>query len=437
MRGGSQEYLVRCADGNPVPFHIIYRVRELKCRKKVVALQSETIDNMQVLPKNTYNLFDAQQSCLRIISKGDYIIDRLRNIEWDFPDAKPSLLGNIHPYPAKFISEIPSTLIDCLWQGRGDFVLDPFCGSGSTLEAAQRHGIASIGVDLNPIACLISRVRTGRLGDNFLSVCNAIVGVCKSAPTGCDVPHLPHIDHWFMPEIQQSLSLLKGEIDKYADNQYYDALCFCFSSIIVKVSNQDSDTRYAFRDKKRSAADVYTYFIQSAKKLASAKQESPQAEVHVINKNTLKLTAADLPGSIGMVVTSPPYPNAYEYWLYHKYRMYWLGYNPIEVKNEEIGARAKYFRKSGYEGYDFAGQMSSLLENLYPLCADGAYLCFVIGRSKVHGRIYNNDEIISEAGENLGYHHVTTLQRNMNSKRKSFNLTHARINKEYIVVLQK
>ena len=149
------------------------------------------------------------------------------------------------------------------------------------------------------------------------------------------------------------------------------------------------------------------------------------------------MNSDDLPGSIGMVITSPPYPNAYEYWLYHKYRMYWLGYDPIEVKNEEIGARARYFKKSGYDGYDFAGQMSSLLETLYPLCADGAYLCFVIGRSKVHGRIYNNDEIISETAVNCGYHHVITLERNMNSKRKSFNLTHARINKEYIVVLQK
>jgi len=182
---------------------------------------------------------------------------------------------------------------------------------------------------------------------------------------------------------------------------------------------------------------VFSYFHHSAKKLVSAKNDTPQAEVHVINKNTLKLNADDLPGSIGMVITSPPYPNAYEYWLYHKYRMYWLGYDPIAVKNEEIGARAKYFTKSSYDGYDFAGQMSTLLNILYPLCANGAYLCFVIGRSKIHGNIYNNDEIISEAAAHSGYHHVTTLQRNMNNKRKSFNLTHARIDKEYIVVLQK
>lgn len=391
---------------------------------------------MQALQKNTYNLVNTQVR-LEIVSHNDNLIERLRKIEWDFPNAKPSLLGNIHPYPAKFISEIPSSLINCLWQGQGDFILDPFCGSGSTLEAAQRQGIPSIGVDLNPIACLISRVRTGCCSKNLLNICNEIVNTCKSALNGCNIPHLPNIDHWFMPEIQRALSLLKGEIDKYTNNECYDTLCFCFSSIIVKVSNQDSDTRYAFRDKKRSSDDVYTYFLQSAKKLVSAKESVALTTSHVINKNSLKLNSDDFSGSIGMVITSPPYPNAYEYWLYHKYRMYWLGYDPIEVKNEEIGARAKYFKKSGYEGYDFAEQMSSLLETLHPLCADGAYLCFVIGRSKVHGKIYNNDEIISEAAVSLGYRHVITLERNMNSKRKSFNLAHARINKEYIVVLQK
>lgn len=377
------------------------------------------------------------RSCLGIVRGSNDIEGKLDNVEWDFPDATPSLISNIHPYPAKFISEIPSHLIDCLWNGQGDFIIDPFCGSGSTLEAAQRLGIPSVGVDLNPIACLISRVRTEACDNGFLSVCQEIVDTCKSLPFKSDVPPLPNIDHWFMPEIQQALNRLKIEIDKYGNSKYHDALCFCFSSIIVKVSNQDSDTRYAFRDKRRSADDVYAYFLQSAKKLVCAKKETPQTEALVINKNTLKLAADDLPGRIGMVITSPPYPNAYEYWLYHKYRMYWLGYDPIEVKNEEIGARAKYFKKSGYDGYDFAEQMSTLLNILYPLCAEGAYLCFVIGRSKVHGTIYNNDEIISEAALNLGYRHVTTLQRNMNNKRKSFNLTHARISKEYIVVLQK
>ena len=367
----------------------------------------------------------------------DIRMSQLQMTDWDFPEAKASPFSSIHPYPAKFIKEIPATLLDNLYGGNNGCILDPFCGSGVTLEEAQTRGYTSIGVDLNPIACLISRVRTGRLSTSFMTTSETVVEHCKNARHLAPIPEMPNIDHWFNPEIQASLALLKESIDMYKGTDCYDALTFCFSSIIVKVSNQDSDTRYAFRDKGKKAEDVYTFFLQSARKLTQSKLGFRCVPATVINKNSLKLTDEDIPEKIGMVITSPPYPNAYEYWLYHKYRMYWLGYNPVEVKSEEIGTRSQYFKKSKFEGYDFAIQMHELLEFLYPRCHSGAYLCFVIGRSKIHGEIYNNDEIIAEIGENFGYEHVTTISRNLNSKRKSFNLFHARINKEYIVILRK
>ena len=43
----------------------------------------------------------------------------------------------------------------------GQLILDPFCGSGTALVEAQRAGFDAVGIDLNPIACRISRVKTG------------------------------------------------------------------------------------------------------------------------------------------------------------------------------------------------------------------------------------------------------------------------------------
>jgi site-specific DNA-methyltransferase (cytosine-N4-specific) len=53
-----------------------------------------------------------------------------------------------------------------------------------------------------------------------------------------------------------------------------------------------------------------------------------------------------------------PYPNAYEYWLYHKYRMFWLGMDPLKVRAKEIGARPHFFRKNGATMHDFERQMT-------------------------------------------------------------------------------
>lgn len=39
---------------------------------------------------------------------------KLENLDWDFQDSSAELIHSIHPYPAKFIPEIPSTLLSCL-----------------------------------------------------------------------------------------------------------------------------------------------------------------------------------------------------------------------------------------------------------------------------------------------------------------------------------
>src|SRR5262245_46039588 len=43
---------------------------------------------------------------------------------------------------------------------RSDLLLDPFCGTGTTLVEARKQGLASVGCDAHPFAALVSRVKT-------------------------------------------------------------------------------------------------------------------------------------------------------------------------------------------------------------------------------------------------------------------------------------
>src|SRR5690606_35409315 len=146
----------------------------------------------------------------------------------------------------------------------------------------------------------------------------------------------------------------------------------------------------------------------------------------IINKNSLLLNKKDFNKKVGLIITSPPYPNAYEYWLYHKYRMWWLGYDPINVKEHEIGARAHYFKKNHQTADDFAIQMELLFKHLWELTAKDAFICFVIGHSKIHGEIIENEKLIENVGKKTGLNHITTIERIIRPGRKSFNLSHAR-----------
>lgn len=211
------------------------------------------------------------------------------------------------------------------------------------------------------------------------------------------------------------------------------------SSILVRVSNQESDTRYAAVKKSVTADDVYIYFLSAVSKLDKAlkSRQYPTVTARVLQADILSVSPTDIREPVGIVVTSPPYPNAYEYWLYHKYRMWWLGFDPIEVKKLEIGARAHFFKRNHHTEHDFRRQMSSTFALIDQVLVPSGYVCMVVGRSKIHGRIIDNAEIVADCAESLRMRSIFRSERSIAEHRKSFNLSHANIKTESVLVFQK
>ena len=364
---------------------------------------------------------------------------RLRGHSWDFSDSKSSRqsLHAIHPYPAKFIPEIPRALIAEFPPTDGSIVLDPFCGSGTTLVEAQRAGFEAVGVDLNPIACRISRVKTGpalhSLGSAALRCRD--VAAARSGEVPCDIPNL---SHWFREDISETISGLKAAIHSEAPSDCHLALELALSSILVRVSNQDSDTRYAAVEKNISRKLVLDLFLEAAGRIEAALRQKPEssAQVRVMESDILALKHDTIGRRVGLVVTSPPYPNAYEYWLYHKYRMWWLGHDALRVREREIGARAHFFG-GGAKAGDFQQQMAGVFRLLDQVCTDDAAVCFVVGDSKIHGAIVDNASGLKEAAAASGFVTAGHVMRNMRASKKSFNLAHARIRQEHILVFKR
>jgi site-specific DNA-methyltransferase (cytosine-N4-specific) len=207
----------------------------------------------------------------------------------------------------------------------------------------------------------------------------------------------------------------------------------------VRLSNQESDTRYAAIKKHFESGNVFDSFLAACGRIIRAKQRHmPRSwDCQVIEGSILDKRPQDLAVPIGLVITSPPYPNAYEYWLYHKYRMYWLGYDPLLVKANEIGARAHYFRKHPPTEDDFRDQMTHVFRLLDSLVVSDGHVCFVIGRSKVHGREIDNAQLISSVAEREGFALSKQVSRQISASHKSFNLSHANIKTEDILVFSR
>lgn len=363
--------------------------------------------------------------------------ETLADVDWDFPDRTThSDIEGLHPYPAKFVSEIPRALLQRLDVPTGTVVLDPFCGSGTTLVECQRLGIPAIGIDLNPIACLMTRVKTSLVDNEIYVTIAETVGRARSGNQS-EIPRIPNLDHWFEAHVQKALAAISGAIAE-APTRHQELLRLALSSIIVRVSNQESDTRYAAIKKSVTSENVFVVFERAARQTAKALLERsyPLTDVEVIEADTLSVTPDQIGRRVSLVITSPPYPNAYEYWLYHKYRMWWLGLDPLAVKEREIGARAHFFKRNHHTAADFVRQMAATFRLLSSVMMPGGYACFVVGRSKIHGEIVDNARIIEEAGSKCGFKRVFAVDRVLSPTRKSFNLSHANIKTETVLVMR-
>lgn len=367
------------------------------------------------------------------------ITTRLASVNWDFAKVTGrDRIHDIHPYPARFIPQIPREIIRLFHPGDGSAIFDPFCGSGTTLVEAIRAGKPAIGVDVHPLAVLIAKTKTTPLESSLSQVARAIT---KNRSTDkAPIPKIPHLDHWFLPDVQQALANLTSYIQEVKNPVVQDCLRVALSRIIVRVSNQESDTRYAAIRKDVNSKQVYTLFLDSVAFIEQAVLETyggffaPSVECKLICGDILDITPESIGRNIGLVVTSPPYPNAYEYWLYHKYRMYWLGMDPLEVRRMEIGARPHYFRKQPATESDFERQMTQVFHLLSKVMIPQALTCFLVGRSVVHGKTIDNSSLLKRAAETNGFLQVAKVERRINQTRKAFNPVVSKINQESILL---
>jgi len=179
----------------------------------------------------------------------------------------------LHPYKGKFIPQLVEFFLDESFK-KGNTILDPFMGSGTTLVQANEMGINAIGIDVSPFNCMISEVKTDDYKINLLE--SEINNVVKKIKNFSDVTFnnyfqeklknlISEFNHEYMPELKRrcdSTNELKKEterefddwleengidIEKYNRNQYQKFLTednfdeFDFENILNKL---EADSKY-------------------------------------------------------------------------------------------------------------------------------------------------------------------------------------------------
>lgn len=367
--------------------------------------------------------------------------------KWEYADADTCFLTHgLHPYPAKFIPHIPANLIRSL-SLRGETVLDPFGGSGTTAVEALRLGRKVISIDANPLSTVIGRAKTSRLTEEEKeSLDNLTILLLEESRITLDksedeVPRIPNINKWFQPNVILELTEIRRLIGKVVTGAALDVALAAFSRIIVKVSNQDSETRYVSRNKNIPNGYCIRIFLDSLKfvlkKISMVADVIKFAEAHFFTADSRNIPdSAITPESVDLVVTSPPYPNSTDYHLYHRFRLFWLNYDPVGLGHIEIGSHLKSQRKkSGMSEY--LEDMKLVLCNCHRLLAPGRYAAFVLGDGVYGGEIFDTAGDLAVTAESAGFKIITTTTRKLPENKRSFMYAAQRASEEKILLLRK
>ncbi len=257
----------------------------------------------------------------------------------------------IHPFPARMASDI--ALSTCETLPPGAVVLDPMAGSGTVLRIAAESGLRGIGLDIDPLAVLISRVWTTALeAEAIIGAAGEVLKEARALPVDVPLPWIDedpdtcrYVEYWYAQQQRDDLRRLAFVLHT-RQGAIANALRVAVSRLIItkeRGASLAADVSHSRPHKVREANDypVFDQFLRAARLISTRLQgEAIRGNVDV-NHGDSRRMGGIAAGSVDAVITSPPYLNAIDYLRGHRLSLVWFGHRVGRVRtlrSDSIGA---------------------------------------------------------------------------------------------------
>ncbi len=405
----------------------------------------------------------------------------------------------LHPYPAKLLVQIPYFFLsNDVLSKKGDRILDPFSGSGTVmLESiiAQRKGF---GAESNPLARLISEVKTTPLCPALLKRTLREITHEWGNDSSVAIPELVNPAHWFLPNAIEQLGQLSYRIRKISEVSVRDFFRLCLSKTASKVSLADPRISVPVRlrqEKYPKGSKYYEKIERHLKNLEGINVTdvfqriaddnisrmtnlrelvSQRASAEIVSEDARRLHPKQTEykglrsSSINLIITSPPYPGAQKYVRASTFGLGWLELccpsDMTALKRQTIGREE--FRKAEYSicpsiGISsadkkiqkiYAGnkvrasvagvylnEMREALEEMWRVLVDDGHLVLIASNNEIAGANFPTARYLREIAESVGFKTKFVLYDEINSRglMTKRNKTASVIAREYVMLLSK
>jgi DNA modification methylase len=219
-------------------------------------------------------------------------------------------------------------------------VLDPFCGTGTTLIECKKNRITSIGIEANPVIHLIAETKT-KWDINGTDLVNHTEAIANEAHSrikiyGTNLRTLTEeqekliIKDSISPKPLHKALVLLEVMKEFHNNQFsnYEKTAFA-KHLVLSFSNLKFGPEVGVSRKKKDDVDVIGIWLKQIKKMTESLKvfsnyRNISSVVHLSDSRNLGLTLQ--PNSIDVVITSPPYPNEKDYSRITRLESVLLGY---------------------------------------------------------------------------------------------------------------
>ena len=349
-------------------------------------IDSQYSENVGIEIRTQDELFENE---IALIEKAQ--LDNLAPIEtWTALGTNMQLAYATHGifrYFGKFPPPIATYLMD-KYTEKGDLVIDPMSGSGTTAVEAALLNRRCIVNDLNPLSYLLAQVKTQKIEQDVLEKKLEFIKENYRSLSKEEYDFTPVAlrdpDHWFLPETSDSLRGIKFLIEQEENVTLKNFLNVIFAATVRRVSKATTQQGRLFLDVETALEDALPTFIKRYEIGINGLSAIPsEPDIRYFNEDLKDIPELTDGEKAKLVILHPPYFNSYKYSSVNSLETGWLGINRNEYSKQEVKEFFKVGKPENAEKY--VDDMSIALTNALEMLEKNGILAMMIGDTIMKG----------------------------------------------------